>query len=148
MQRFVIAMLAATVLLVTMQTSAWATVEGQTFIADVASLQLGHVKIELGFLADGVVGIDIPDAPDAVGSYVQIGGALTLVFCRFEDEAGTDGWFVAVAADPKQADPMSTDPATISGFGLTGAPDVFFFDGEELLTMMSSSSSSGRATRR
>ena len=148
MQLLLFATLASTFLWVVTPASSWATVEVHTFIADVASLQLVQVKIELGFLADGVVGIDIPDAPDAVGSYMQLGGALTLVLCRFEDDEGTSGWFVAVAADPKQSDPMSTDPATISGFGVSAAPDVFFFNGEELLTTTAGSSSSRRAGRR
>jgi len=131
-----------------------AAVEGQTFVGDVFSLQAGSLKATLGFLVDGVVGIDIEDAADAVGDYTQNGTEFTLVRCQFEDEDGVSGRFTAIANDPKQADPAGTDPATIFGFGFTAAGDLFFFSGEELITTTSSStdsdaaSSSGRRARR
>jgi hypothetical protein len=114
--------------------AAWATVEGQTFVANTFSLQAGSIKIRLGFLADGVVGIDIPKAPDAIGTYAeQEILPVTQVVCRFVDERGTVGWFVAVSEDIKQLIPFIADPATIRGFGFTTAPDIFWFEGLELV---------------
>jgi hypothetical protein len=118
--------------------AAWATVEGQTFVANTFSLQAGSIKIRLGFLADGVVGIDIPNAPDAVGTYAeQEILPVTQVVCRFVDERGTVGWFVAVSEDIKQLVPLFADPATIRGIGFTTAPDLFWFEGLELLPEVS-----------
>lgn len=123
----------------TMSGIAEAGVDGQSFSVSVSSTVSGNFDGLLSFDSTNFLFV-AESLEGGIGTYTQVGAALTFLSAEGDNGAGYMGEFVAVAFDPKQLPGLlgaiarnQEIPSQIYGRGEGNVGDTFTFSGEEVL---------------